>query len=96
LAADLSKHQEEWNSSNHEEDRYHRSDAEGTTTTGKKLTADSVNFPTYKQQVNAEIETKLADIEADFDIPTCEDFAHLGVECCPVCHLDTRSLNWRS
>jgi hypothetical protein len=20
------------------------------------------------------------------DIPTCADFTHLGVECCPVCH----------
>lgn len=36
--------------------------------------------------VNARIENMLAEIESNFDIPTCQDFAHLEVECCPSCH----------
>jgi hypothetical protein len=54
----------------------------------EKLAIESVDFPTYIRQVIDELERKLADIQPDIDIPTCEDFAHLGVECCAVCHVD--------
>jgi hypothetical protein len=26
--------------------------------------------------------------QPDLDIPTCQDFAHLEVESCPVCHIE--------
>jgi hypothetical protein len=54
----------------------------------EKLATESVDFPAYIQQVIDELERKLADIQPDLDIPTCQDFAHLGAECCAVCHLD--------
>jgi hypothetical protein len=54
----------------------------------EKLSAEAVDLPVYKQQVIAELERKLADVQPDLDIPTCEDFAHLAVECCQVCHVE--------
>jgi hypothetical protein len=40
----------------------------------------------YERHVAAEIENRLDSIEPDLDIPTCANFAHLGVECCSICH----------
>jgi hypothetical protein len=54
----------------------------------EKLTAEAVEVPAYKQQVTAELEKKLADVQPDLDVPTCKDFVHLGVKCCPVCHIE--------
>jgi hypothetical protein len=41
--------------------------------------------PDYEEQLLATLQTKLAD---GVDIKTCEDFRHLGVDCCPICHGD--------
>jgi len=54
----------------------------------EKLATESVDIPAYIWQVIDELERKLADIQPDLDIPTCQDFAHLEVECCPVCHIE--------
>ena len=54
----------------------------------EKLANESVDFPAYSQQIVDELERKLADIQPDIDIPTCQDFAYLEVECWPVCHIE--------
>jgi len=48
----------------------------------ESLAAESVDVRAYKRQVIATVEKKLADIQPNLDIPTCDDFAHFGVECC--------------
>ncbi len=54
----------------------------------ESLAAVSVDVRAYKRQVIATLEKKLAGVQPNLDIPTCDDFAHLGVECCSVCHID--------
>lgn len=54
----------------------------------EKLATEPVDFPVYIRQVIGELERKLGEIQSDIDIPTCEDFAYLGVECCAICHVD--------
>jgi hypothetical protein len=54
----------------------------------EKLATDSVDIPACIRQVIDELERKLAGIRPNLDIPTCRDFAHLKVECCPVCHIE--------
>ena len=39
--------------------------------------------PDDEEIVIAELEERLPD---DLDIKTCEDFRHLNVECCDICH----------
>ena len=41
-----------------------------------------------ERHLTAELERRLSQIDSDLDIPTCVDFAYLGIECCPVCHFD--------
>ena len=41
-----------------------------------------------QRHVAAKVERLLGQMEPDTDIPSCSDFADLGVECCPVCHED--------
>jgi hypothetical protein len=40
----------------------------------------------YRRHMAAKIERILGQIDPEIDIPTCADFAHLGEECCSVCH----------
>lgn len=51
-----------------------------------ELAAESVLA--YEQHLTAELERNLSKIDPDLDLPTCANFSYLGVECCPVCHLD--------
>jgi hypothetical protein len=46
------------------------------------------DLPSYEGYITAELEKRLDQIEPDLDIPTCANFTHLGVECCPICHND--------
>jgi hypothetical protein len=41
---------------------------------------------TYLQYVSSDLNRKLKDLAPDVEMLTCEDFAHLGVKCCAVCH----------
>jgi hypothetical protein len=50
------------------------------------LYGDSEEVSAYRRHLAAKVELILGQIEPEMDIPSCADFAHLGVECCPVCH----------
>jgi hypothetical protein len=54
----------------------------------RQLAPESSDALAYKRRLTAYIEKKLDSIEPHQDIPTCADFAHLGVECCHICHKD--------
>jgi hypothetical protein len=41
---------------------------------------------TYAEYVSADLERRLLNLAPDVDLFTCEDFTHLGVKCCRVCH----------
>jgi hypothetical protein len=45
-----------------------------------------IPFQTEEQDEEAFIISVLQDRLPDGDIRTCEDFKHLGVECCEICH----------
>jgi hypothetical protein len=53
-----------------------------------RVAAKSDDVRAYERHVAAEIEKRLDSIAADLDVPTCADFAHLGVGCCSICHID--------
>jgi hypothetical protein len=50
------------------------------------LYGDSEEVSAYRKHLAAKVELILGQIEPEMDIPSCSDFAHLGVECCPACH----------
>jgi hypothetical protein len=47
---------------------------------------ESEEITAYKRHLAGKIERMLEQIGPEMDIPSCADFAHLGVECRPVCH----------
>jgi hypothetical protein len=49
----------------------------------------------FERHVEAELERKLDQFELNLDVPACANFTHLGVECCPICHVDYRNMNCR-
>jgi hypothetical protein len=50
------------------------------------LYGESEEVAAYQRHLAAKVERILGQIGPEIDIPTCADFAHLGVECCPGCH----------
>lgn len=54
------------------------------------LHGESEEVAAYKRHLAAKIERILGQIGPEMDIPSCVDLAHLGEECCPVCHETTR------
>jgi hypothetical protein len=54
---------------------------------GGRLSAESDALAS-ERHLTAELEKRLCQIDSDLDLPTCPDFSYLGVECCPICHLD--------
>lgn len=55
---------------------------------GAGLDAESEEGTAYKRHIAAQLEWRLRQIEPEIEIPTCADFTHFGVECCPVYHDD--------
>jgi len=51
-----------------------------------RLHPESVEPGVYERYLAAKLEHTLLQTEPAMDIPSCADFAHLGVSCCPVCH----------
>jgi hypothetical protein len=51
-----------------------------------RLHHESVEPGVYERHVAAKLEHMLLQTEPAMDIPSCADFTHLGVACCPVCH----------
>jgi hypothetical protein len=49
---------------------------------------ESEEAAAYALHIATKRERILDQIELKVGIPTCADFAYLGVECCPVCHDD--------
>jgi hypothetical protein len=47
---------------------------------------ESEEAAAYARHIATKLERILGQIEPEMDMPTCTDFPHLGVECCPVCH----------
>jgi hypothetical protein len=50
------------------------------------LSGESEEAAAYARHIATKLERILGQIEPEMDIPTCTDFPHLGLECCPVCH----------
>jgi hypothetical protein len=47
------------------------------------LYGESEEVAAYQRYIAAQLERRLRQSEAEADIPTCADFTHVGVECCP-------------
>jgi hypothetical protein len=50
------------------------------------LYGESEEVAAYQRHLAAKVERTLGQIEPEVDTPSCADFGHLGVECCPGCY----------
>jgi hypothetical protein len=55
---------------------------------GAGLATESGSGSKHEEQVLSELNKRLRGVLPNTDLRTCADFAHLGVDCCPICHFD--------